>query len=180
MNEKGTLKNVPSSFKTMNKTYIYDKNRYSVRITGIGYFSVLMLLYGIYMFITTFSVMYLAVVLICSYIIFETFITCANPNKVIITDKSITFEDPRHSDKYLWSEIKDFRVKPLPNRKQVYISINKDDFQLLKGRYWVFCLFFNDSDELYSFFLDKEAEIHPDTMKAKAWNDSKSKKKKES
>ena len=175
---QGTLKNVPSSFKTMNKTYVYNKNRYAVRITGIGYFSVFLLLYGLYMFFTTMSLMYLAIVIICAYIIFETFITCANPNKVIITDKSIVFEDPRHSEKYLWSQIKDFRVKAFPNRKQVYIRINKDDFQLLKGRYWVFCLFFNDCDELYRFFLDKEAEIHPDTAKAKAWNDSKSKKKK--
>ena len=171
------MKNVPSSFKAMNKTYEYNRNRYGVRITGIGYFSILMLLYAVWMLINTMNVMYLAMIIVCGYIIFETFITCANPNKVIIDDESITFEDPRHSERYLWKDIKDFRVKAFANRKQVYIRINKDDFQLLKGRYWVFCLYFNDADELYRFFLDKEAEIYPDTIKAKAWKDSQSEKK---
>lgn len=122
--------------------------------------------------------MYLAISIISAYIIFETFITCANPNKITITDDMIVFEDPRHKDKYYWNEIKDFRVKELPNRKQVFIRINKDDLQLLKGRYWVYCYYFNDMDELYNFFLDKEAQIHPDTIKAKARNDSKIQKKK--
>ena len=162
----------------MNKTYIYDKNRYSVRITGIGYFSIFLLLYGIWMLLKTANAMYLAMIVVCCYIIFETFITCVNPSKVILDEESITFIDSRHTDRYLWSEIKDFRVKAIPNRKQVYIRINKDDFQLFKGRYWVFCLYFNDGDELYHFFLDKEAQMHPDTLKAKAWNDSKSEKKK--
>ena len=162
----------------MNKTYFYDKNRYSVRITGIGYFAVFLLLYGIYRFISTGFLMYVAIIVISCYIIFETFITCANPNKITITDKMIIFEDPRHKDQYYWDEIKDFRVKELPNRKQVYIRINKDDFNLFKGRYWVYCLYFNDTDELYNFFLDKEAEIHPDTIKAKNRNDSKNQKKK--
>ena len=30
--------------------------------------------------------------------------------------------------------------------------------------------YFNDCDELYRFFVDKEIEIHPDGLKAKARN----------
>ena len=162
----------------MNKTYYYDKNRYSVRITGIGYFAIFLFAYGLYRIFTTSSIAYLAICVISAYIIFETFITCANPNKVTITDKMIVFEDPRHCDKYYWSDIKDFKVKELPNRKQVYIRINSNDFELLKGRYWVFCLYFNDGDELYNFFLDKEAEYNPDTLKTRNRLAAKAEKKK--
>ena len=158
----------------MEKRYIYDKKRYSIRILGIGYFSVLLALYGIYtIFVSGISVMNAGLIFICLYIIYETFITCANPNEVIISDKKIIFKDPRHTDEYFWSDIKDFRVKELPDRKQVYIRINKDQFDFFKGRYWVYCLYFNDTDELYKFFCNKEMEMHPDTIKAYARRGSK-------
>ena len=160
------------------KQYIYEKNRYQVRIIGIGYFSIFLLLYGIYSLITTGSIMYLTIIMICLYIIYETFITCANPNKIMISDKEIIFESPWHKDSYRWDDIVDFRVKELPNRKQVYIRINKDQFDIMKGRYWVYCFYFNQADELYDFFLDKEAQIHPDSIKAKNRRESKIQKKK--
>ena len=31
----------------------------------------------------------------------------------------------------------------------------------------MFCLYFNDADELFNWFLDKEYQMHPDTVKAK-------------
>jgi len=164
---------------SLMKTYTYNKNRYNVRIIGIGYFSIFLLLYGLYRLVTTSQLMYLAIVIVCCYIIFETFITCANPNKVTISEQLITFEDPRHKETYYWKDVKDFRVKAFANRKQVYIRINKDNEQLLKGRYWVYCLYFSDGDELYNFFLDKECEIHPDTIKAKNRMNSKTEKKKD-
>lgn len=148
------------------KTYTYNKARYNVRIIGIGYFAVFLFLYGIYRVISGSPWYYIALIGISFYIIFETFITCANPNVVIISDKKITFKDPRHTETYYWNEIKDWRVKELPDRKQCYIRINKQDFELLKGRYWIYCYYFNDCDELYDFILDKEAEMHPNTIKA--------------
>lgn len=163
----------------MEKKYIYDSKRYAVRITGIGYFSIFLLIYGIYMLFTSgFNGMYLGMIGICVYIIYETFITCANPNEVIISDRKITFKDPRRTDTYNWSDIKDWRVKELPNRKQVYIRINKDNFDIRKGRYWVFCLYFNDCDELYKYLVEKEFEIHPDSLKAKSRKTSEPVKKK--
>lgn len=158
----------------MEKNYYYNKTRYAVRVLGIGYFAIFLCLYGIYSAFTNgIQISNAALVLIDLYIIYETFITCANPNEVIITDKKIIFKDPRHKDEYYWSDIKDFRVKELPDRKQVYIRINKDKFDFFKGRYWVYCLYFNDCDELYKFFCAKEMEIHPDTIKAYARRGSK-------
>lgn len=158
----------------MEKNYYYNKTRYAVRVLGIGYFAIFLCLYGIYSaFANGIQISNAALVLIDLYIIYETFITCANPNEVIITDKKIIFKDPRHKDEYYWSDIKDFRVKELPDRKQVYIRINKDNFDFFKGRYWVYCLYFNDCDELYKFFCAKEMEIHPDTIKAYARRGSK-------
>ncbi|MBR0385789.1 MAG: hypothetical protein IJI05_04495 [Erysipelotrichaceae bacterium] len=152
----------------MEKKYTYDKKRYAVRITGIGYFSIAMLVYALYRIVTSFSYAFVGMAAICCYIIFETFLSCANPNEVIISEKRITFKDPYRSDSYRWSDIHDFRVKEFPQRKQLYIRINKDKFDLFKGRYWVFCLYFNDCDELYKYLVLKEIEIHPDGLKAKS------------
>ena len=160
------------------KTYTYDSKHYNVRITGIGYFGVAMFLFGLYKILSGAPLYYLALCGISFYIIYETFITCANPNVVIISDKKITFKDPRRSDTYNWSEIKDWRVKELPDRKQCYIRINKQKFSFFKGRYWVYCYYFTDCDELYDFILDKEAELHPNTIKAdnrRKYNDLKKK-----
>lgn len=164
----------------MEKKYIYDKKRYFVRVLGVGYFAIFLFLYGIYSIFTSgLNIGYVGLCLISFYIIYETFITCANPNEVIISDKKIIFKDPRHTDEYYWSNIKDFRVKDLPDRKQVYIRINKDKFSFLKGRYWVYCLYYNDCDELFKFFIDKEMDMHPDTIKAYARRGSVPAKKKE-
>ena len=158
----------------MEKNYYYNKTRYAIRVLGIGYFAIFLCLYGFYLAFTNgIQISNAALILIDLYIIYETFITCANPNEVIITDKKLIFKDPRHKDEYYWSDIKDFRVKELPDRKQVYIRINKDKFDFFKGRYWVYCLYFNDCDELYKFFCAKEMEIHPDTIKAYARRGSK-------
>ena len=151
----------------MNKTYKYDQSHYNVRVTGIGYFSILILIYCLYHFIRTPGTLYLAAILICCYVIFETFITCANPNKVTITDKQIIFEDPRHKDVYNWNQIRSFRCSALPNRREIYLRINSDNFELFKGRYWVFCLYFEDGEELYQFLLDKQIDINPDYIRAK-------------
>lgn len=153
----------------MNKKYTYESRRYAVRITGIGYFSFLMLLYGLYhLLFIEINMMYIALIGICLYIFYETFIICANPNEIIISDRNITFKDPRREDTYNWNEIKDWHVKELPNRRQLYIRINNEKFNFYKGRYWVYCYYFNDCEELYKFLVEKEYEIHPDSLKAKA------------
>ena len=134
------------------KTYTYDPKRYAVRITGIGYFSVLIMLFCIYQLITTRQAYFLAIVVVCIYIIWESFITLANPDKVIISDDAIAFRVKDREDRYLWKDIRDFRVKEFVDRKQVY--------------------------ELFMFFIKKEMEIHPDTVKAYARRGSKSAEKK--
>ena len=74
----------------MEKKYYYNKTRYAVRVLGIGYFAIFLCLYGLYRTFTTgLSIANCALILIDLYIIYETFITCANPNEVIISDKKI-------------------------------------------------------------------------------------------
>ena len=161
----------------MNKTYTYNKTHYFIRVTFVGIFAIFMLGFGIYYFFKTAALMYLGLIGIASYIIFETFITCANPNTVIISDEGIIFKDNLHEDVYKWDEIKDFNVRQFPRREEVYILINKDDFKLFKGRYWVFCYYFNDKKELYDYLVKKEIEINPNSYKNRN-NRSKAEKKK--
>ncbi|MCF0110988.1 MAG: hypothetical protein HUJ58_03740 [Erysipelotrichaceae bacterium] len=154
------------------KTYIYDPKRYAVRITGIGYFSIFLLFYSIYAIITG-SIAYLFITVCSLYIIYETFVTVANPNEVIISDQEIVFKNKYQTDTYRWKDIKDFRCKEFMSRRQIYLRINKQKFDFLKGRYWISCYYFNDTDELFRFFINKESEIHPDTVKAYALRGSK-------
>ena len=128
--------NVPPSqtVKKMNeKIYAYDPKRYAVRITGIGYFSVLIMLYSIYQLIASKKLYFIAVIVVCLYIVWESFITLANPDKVIISDDAITFKVKDREDRYLWKDIRDFRVKEFIDRKQVYIRINKKTQVFLRG-----------------------------------------------
>ena len=77
------------------------------------------------------------------------------------------------------NEIKDLRIKEFRGSKKIYLRVNKDDFSLLKGRYWVDCLYFEKGDELFEALLKLEDKIRPHTMKAYARNQASSSQQKE-
>ena len=150
------------------KQYIYRKKYYDFKVVYIGYFVIAIALYAIYNLMSGFSALWIFVLLICVYQIINTFFALANPEEVDISDKFIEFKGMGKNHRYYWNEIRDFRVKEFVTAKKIYLRINKDDFSLLRGRYWIDCLYFNDSDELFMYFVKKEDEMHPDTIKAYA------------
>ena len=150
------------------KQYIYKKKFYNFKVVFTGYFVILIFLLGLYALFTTGNYLWSVVILVCVYQFFNTFISLSNPEEVDIDDKYIAFKGFGKEHKYYFTDIKDFRVKEFATSKKIYLRINKDDFSLLKGRYWIDCLYFNDSDELFMYFIRKEDEIHPDTIKAYA------------
>ena len=150
----------------MNKTYEYKTKWFNYRIRDIGIFAILFLLYSIYNFVTTQSILFIVPIIICVYIIWEDFISLSNPKTVTITDDSITFGAFGKFHTYKWSEIKRFTIKEFISSRKMYIRIN--DAGLLKGRYWVNCYFMNDCDEIYMWLRDKEYELDPNSLKAQA------------
>ncbi|MGI6608607.1 MAG: hypothetical protein ACOX1F_06530 [Erysipelotrichaceae bacterium] len=150
------------------KKYIYKKDHFFVRVTLVGIICIIMGAYNSYLFIKEKNILNLFIVVVCVYQIFNTFFSLSNPQEVYIDDHRITFKAYGQVHSYDFKQIYDFRVKEFPQAKKVYLRINKNQNNLLKGRYWVFCLYFNDSDELFRWFLDKEYQMHPDTIKAHA------------
>ncbi|MCR5096960.1 MAG: hypothetical protein K6A70_09570 [Erysipelotrichaceae bacterium] len=150
------------------KQYIYKKKFYNVRVVYTGYFVVFIFILTMYAMFTTCNYLWSVVAIVCVYQFINTFVSLANPQEVDIDDKYIAFKGFGKEHKYYFTDIKDFRVKEMATSKKIYLRINKDDFSLFRGRYWIDCYYFNDSDELFMYFIKKEDEIHPDTIKAYA------------
>ena len=100
------------------------------------------------------------------YFVWETFVSIANPSKVEIDEKGITFSAYRKSHHYDWAEIRKFRCKPLASGTKMFVRINEAG--IFRGRYWVNCYYYSEGEKLFRFLFDKEVEIDPQGLKAKA------------
>lgn len=156
------------------KKYIYGKKFYNFRVLFVGYFCIAILAWSIYRLIVSEQrTLWAFCALISAYQIFNTFISLSNPEEVDIDDHRITFKGLGKQHSYDFRQIVDFRVKEFPSTHKIYLRINKNDNSMLKGRYWIDCSYFNDGLELFQFLMDKEDEIHPDTVKAYAHRSNK-------
>ena len=147
------------------KTYTYRENLYTrkVKFTG-AYAGVLGLAAAAYFLFRGMNFLLVPVMIVCFYTYWETYVSLANPQEIVINDKSITFKGCGQIHSYLWKDIYSFRVKEFVTSRKIFLRINKTDMR--RGRYWINCMYFNDTDELYMFLRDKEYEIHPNSVKA--------------
>lgn len=150
------------------KRYIYQKKYYDFKVVYIGYFVIAIGLFSLYQLITTGNALYAFILIVCAYQIINTFVSLSNPEEVEIGRDHIAFKGFGKTHLYRFDEIEDFRVKEFVMAKKIYLRINKDSGHLLKGRYWIDCLYFSDGEELFRYLIKKEDEIHPDTIKAYA------------
>ena len=123
------------------KKYVYKKDRFFVRVTLVGIICIVMGIYNIYLFIKGENILSLVIILVCAYQVMNTFFSLSNPEEVHIDKHRITFKAYRKVHTYDFKQIYDFRVKEFPQTKKVYVRINKNQNNILKGRYWVFCLY---------------------------------------
>lgn len=100
------------------------------------------------------------------YSAWEIFVSGSNPSKVTIDDYSITFTSYGKDHRYEWNEINKLQVKEFIGARKLFVRINDPGF--LKGRYWVNCYYSNDTDELYKYIVDREYNLHPNTLKSQA------------
>lgn len=147
------------------KTYTYRENLYrrKVKFTG-AYAGVLFLAAAAYFLFQGVQFLLVPVMIVCFYTYWETYVSLANPQEVVINDKSITFRGCGKEHTYLWKDIYSFRVKEFVTNRKIFLRIN--EASMMRGRYWINCMYFNDTDELYMFLRDKEYEIHPNSVKA--------------
>lgn len=149
------------------KTYEYDSGVYLRKITITAAFCVFILAYSIIQIVVgDMPALWAAAAVISGYFVWETFISIANPSRVEVDEKGITFSAYKKSHHYDWSEIKKFKCKPLASGTKMFVRINEAGF--LKGRYWVNCYYYSDGNELFQLLFHKEVEIDPEGLKAKA------------
>lgn len=149
------------------RVYEYDPAVYSRKVTTIGAFCALILLYSVYsLFFGNNMILWIGAGIISFYTVWETFISLSNPSKVIVDADSITFCAYGREHRYLWSEIERFKVKEFTGARKLFVRINQAG--ILRGRYWVNCYYFNDTDLLYKYIVDRECLIHPTSLKARA------------
>lgn len=154
------------------RVYQYDPKTYARKITFIGIFCAVVLAYAAIELLTGKTpAVWIGVGVIAAYTVWETFVSLSNPNRVVVDEDGITFCAYGREHRYLWKDIQAFRVKEFTGARKLFIRINQAGF--LKGRYWLHCYYFNDTDELYGEMVDREYKLHPNTVKAWARDGSK-------
>lgn len=150
------------------KIFSYDKLLFffDVKLTGgfSGIITVVCLYLGIVGRVNRGILFFIA--LIAFYTFWNSFIGKCNTQQVKISETTLSFESLGREDSYKIDEIKKIRVREFPTGGKMYIRIN--DYNLLKGRYWVQFKKFNDGQDLMRQILDIEYKIHPETLKARA------------
>lgn len=151
----------------VQKTYTYKEKIYNrkVKFTG-AYAGAIFLIAAFYFLFRSMNFLLIPVMIVCFYTYWETYVSLANPQEVIVDDRAITFRGVGKEHTFLWKDIYRFQCKEFVQARKIFLRIN--EASMTKGRYWINCYYFNDCDELYMFLRDKEYEIHPDSIKSYA------------
>lgn len=153
------------------RTYTYDPKIYNRKITFTGWFCLAILVYSVIQLVSGSNpAIWIGVVIVSTYTVWETFISLSNPSQVVVSDEKIIFRAYGREHEYRWDEITRFRAKEFTGARKIFLRINKAG--ILRGRYWLHCYYFNDTEELYQMIVDQENRIHPDSIKARAKNGS--------
>ena len=154
----------------MQKVYSYNSKEYFRKITFVGIFTAIAIVVCIYMALTAdnYAGLFAVAAFVALYSSWNTFIAKVNSKEVILEEDGISFVAYGRTDKYLFSEITQFRARDFRTSGKIFIRVNNTNF--FKGRYWVHTLHFTDREELYLFILQLEYKTHPDSMKARAWD----------
>ena len=148
-------------------TYEYDSNVYFRKITVTAGFCAFIFLYSIFQFVTGENpLLWVGAAVVSGYFVWETFVSIANPSKVEVDEKGITFSAYKKSHHYDWTEIRKFRCKPLASGTKMFVRVNEAG--IFRGRYWVNCYYYSEGDKLFKFLYEKEIEVDPQGLKAMA------------
>ena len=150
------------------KKYTYNKTRYNIRVTTVGVFCILILIYALVKLYLFRNYLWFAIVIVCIYQIYNTFIAKAIPSEVELDEHRVSFKAYGKIKSFDFKQVNDFRVRYWPDTHKLFVRINKDNDKGPKGKHWIECRYFNDTLELYNFFIEKECQIHPNTAKTHA------------
>lgn len=149
----------------MKKTYRYKQNRYFTQIQLVGYFMVLILIYGVVQFLRAPGLnIYVLVIAAAAYGAANTFIFRSNPNTVVVDDTTVSFGSPYGTSTYEIDQLEQFQIKEFPTNYQLFIRCRTKDGKN-HSRHWVNYYFFNDSKDMIDEFYFLEKKCHPNALK---------------
>lgn len=150
------------------KRYLYQPSHFFIQMTLPGIFTGMIGVFSIFqVFRSEYSILYLLVLGLCIYNVWNVFISLSNPSEIIVDDnQSIEFCAYRRSHKYEMNQIQQFSMRPLAGNTRMYMTINNGG--LLKGRYWIRICEFSNEKELEEFFYDLDVKINPESLVSNA------------
>lgn len=149
------------------KRYVYKPSHFCIQMTIPGIFTALIGIFCLIQFLTAGqNPVYLMVLGLCIYNIWNVFISVSNPSEILINKETIEFCAYGKSHKYVINQIEGFHMRPLAGNTRMYMTFNNGG--ILKGRYWVRISEFSDEKGLENFFYDLDVRINPDSLAAEA------------
>lgn len=152
------------------KKYSCDQVKFNVSVTATGIFCLALLVASLLCIAGVLDVMPVAlgllVLLVSGYQVWNTFVSIANPQDVIIDDEGISFRAYGREDRYGFGDIHEFRVREVMGDGRMYVRVNGGG--PLHGRYWIQTGYMNDGDELFRWIEDFEYQTDPNSLKARA------------
>lgn len=144
------------------KSYCYNKKVFGRSITLTGVFCILIALYSAAELLMG-NMLFWFVLLVSLYQIYNTFVSISNPEKITLTEDTLTFSAYGQSHAYPLNEITSMRIKELEQYKRLYLRMNEPTMR--KGRYWINCGKMNDSKELWECLAFLEYQKEPNQLK---------------
>lgn len=153
----------------MRGTYTFERRYYVVDVIAVGVFCAALALWAAWGLIggSAFPVGILwAVLLVCGYQVWNTFVAIANPEKVTLTDDELVFQGFGRTDRFPLSGIRELSVREVGGKEKLYVRVNGGG--PVKGRYWVQAGHMAGGLELAEALEALEERVHPDSLKARA------------
>lgn len=149
------------------KHYVYKPSHFFIQMTLPGIFTIFIGIYCLIRFLTDGqNVLYLLILFLCMYNIWNVFISLSNPSEIMIDEKTVEFCAYGRSHKYEIDKIESYHMRPMAGNTRIYMTF--DNGRILKGRYWIRLCEFSEEKELEDFFYDLEAKINPNSLTVKA------------
>lgn len=158
--------------ESLSREYVYDARRYLFDVRIPALLAAVAVPVGVLMIVQNVLVPIAAGVIVISvYVLFNTFIAKCYPYRVTLDGDKLVFESFGRTDVVPFASIERLQVRENARSKNVYARINGGG--LTHGRYFVACGDLYDragkqADDLFRFFLDTEARLHPDNLRVRA------------
>lgn len=153
------------------EVYHYQKKRFLIEQTVTNLFALVIIFLALYFIVNQMMPILMSLVLLVAlYATVNNFILKVNSEVIVIGDDTISFEAYKKKDTYELSKLQSFKLKEFPSSKKIYVRLV--DFDNKKRKYWVHANSFSGGKRLFKKLLDIEHEKHPQSLKARARDQS--------